>query len=371
MDTNFTIVGAGVIGLALAAELSKSNDAIFVLEKNLKPGQETSSRNSEVIHSGIYYPHNSLKAKLCVEGKNLLYDYCDVNHIDYNKCGKLIVSNTTREDVLLEDILRRAATNGVPDGRIIEKEEISILEPHILAQKALYFPTTGIIDSHGLIKQLEADAANRGVEMVYGSEVNAIEQIDGGYQVTVSEQDGPGFSFSTRYLINCAGLHAEEVARIAGINKKEYSIFYWKGEYFNLANGKHKLISRLVYPVPDKNTEGLGIHTTVDLSGRIKLGPNALYIEDKSLDYSLDKSHAKEFHLSALKYLPFIEENDLVPDQVGIRPKLQKPGDDIRDFEIREESDFGFPGFINLIGIESPGLTACISIAKYVVALIK
>ena len=370
MDTSFTIVGAGVIGLAVAAELSKNNEAIFVLEKNLKLGQETSSRNSEVIHSGIYYPLNSLKARLCVEGKKLLYNYCDSNHIAYNKCGKLIVSNSTREDVLLENILGRAAANGVTDGRIIDKDEISQLEPHILAQKALYFPTTGIIDSHGLIKQLEADAANRGAEMVYGSEVKAIEQINGGYQVTVSEQDGPGFSFSTKYLINCAGLHAEDIARIAGISKEDYSVYYWKGEYFSLANGKHKLISRLVYPVPDKNTEGLGIHTTVDLTGRVKLGPNAIYMENNPLDYSLDKSHAKEFYLSALKYLPFLEENDLVPDQVGIRPKLQKPGDEIRDFEIREESDSGFPGFINLIGIESPGLTACLSIAKYVRELI-
>lgn len=366
MDTNITIIGAGVIGLAIAAELSKNNEGVFVLEKNLKPGQETSSRNSEVIHSGIYYPKGSLKANLCVEGKRILYDYCNHNHIDYNKCGKLIVSNSDDEGLILQDILDRAKMNGAEDGRIIEKDAINELEPYIRAERALYFPSTGIIDTHGLIKQLEADAANRGVEMVYGSEVTNIQKIENGYQITVSEQDGAGFSFSTEYLINCAGLYAENISKMAGIKNPAYSVYYWKGEYFSLANGKHKLISRLVYPVPNKNTEGLGIHTTIDLTGRVKLGPNAVFMENNELDYSLNKSHSKEFYQSAKKYLPFLDEDDLVPDQVGIRPKLQKPGDDIRDFVINEESDSGFPRFINLIGIESPGLTACLSIAKYV-----
>jgi L-2-hydroxyglutarate oxidase LhgO len=366
MDTNITIIGAGVIGLAIAAELSKNNEAVFVLEKKLKPGQETSSRNSEVIHSGIYYPKGSLKAKLCVEGKKILYDYCDLNHIDYSKCGKLIVSNSPNEGLVLQDILDRAKVNGAEDGRIIEKDEILELEPHIDAERALYFPTTGIIDTHGLIKQLEADASNQGVEMVYGSEVTQIQKIENGYQVTVSEQHGAGFSFSTKYLINCAGLYAENISKMAGILNPSYAVYFWKGEYFSLANGKHKLVSRLVYPVPNKNTEGLGIHTTIDLTGRVKLGPNAVFMESNELDYSLDKKHSREFYLSAKKYLPFLEEDDLVPDQVGIRPKLQKPGDAIRDFVISEESNLGFAGFTNLIGIESPGLTACLSIAKYV-----
>lgn len=370
MDTNISIIGAGVIGLAVAAELSKCNDAVFVLEKNLKPGQETSSRNSEVIHSGIYYPHGSLKAGLCVEGKKLLYDYCDLNQIVYSKCGKLIVSNSPEEVTILKDILSRARANGALDGKIIEKDEVMQLEPHIRAESALYFPTTGIIDTHGLIKQLEADAVNAGVEIVYESEVTNIQKIDGGYELTVSEQAGSVFNFTTKYLINCAGLDAEKIAIKAGISKKEYSVFYWKGEYFSLANGKHKLISRLIYPVPNKNTEGLGIHTTVDLSGRVKLGPNTVFLENNSLDYSINHSHIRDFYLSARKYLPFLEEEDLVPDQVGIRPKLQKPGDEIRDFVIKEESDSGFPGFINLIGIESPGLTACLSIARYVSDLV-
>ncbi len=368
-DTKISIIGAGVVGLAIASRISEMTDSIFVLEKNLKFGQETSSRNSEVVHSGIYYPKGSLKAILCVEGKELLYNYCEQKDIAYNKCGKLIISNSEQEDKVLENILQGAQKNGVKDGKTIKEEEILSLEPHIRAKSALFFPSSGVIDTHGLMKQLETDAINQGAEIVYGAEVTGIRKIDGGYEITVSEQDGPGFSFTTEILINASGLNADMIPKMVGIKNNEYQQYFWKGEYFSLVNGKHKLVSRLVYPVPFKNTVGLGIHTTIDLSGRVKLGPNAIYIKNNLIDYSIKHEHKNEFYESVKNYLPFLEPDDLVPDQVGIRPKLQKPGDPVRDFIIKEESQAGFPGFINLIGIESPGLTACLSIANHVANL--
>ncbi len=368
-DTKISIIGAGVVGLAIASRISEMTDSIFVLEKNLKFGQETSSRNSEVVHSGIYYPKGSLKAILCVEGKELLYNYCEQKDIAYNKCGKLIISNSEQEDKVLENILQGAQKNGVKDGKTIKEEEILSLEPHIRAKSALFFPLSGVIDTHGLMKQLETDAINQGAEIVYGAEVTGIRKIDGGYEITVSEQDGPGFSFTTEILINASGLNADMIPKMVGIKNNEYQQYFWKGEYFSLVNGKHKLVSRLVYPVPFKNTVGLGIHTTIDLSGRVKLGPNAIYLSNKLTDYAINPEHKRDFYESAKTYLPFLEPDDLVSDQVGIRPKLQKPGDPVRDFIIKEESQAGFPGFINLIGIESPGLTACLSIANHVANL--
>lgn len=370
MDVNITIIGAGVIGLAIAREISKNSTNIFLIEKNLKFGQESSSRNSEVVHSGIHYPYGSLKTRLCIQGKEMLYNYCDVNGISYRKCGKLIVSSSVAGQNTLIQILQRAQKNGVNDGRIIDKDEIHDIEPDIIADTAVYFPSSGIIDSHSLMKQFETDAINNESQLVYGSEVVSLKKLSNGYEVTLKEQGGSVYSFTSAKVINSAGLYADKIASMLELNIPENEIFYWKGEYFSLSNGKHKFVSGLIYPAPESNMVGLGIHTTVDLGGRVRLGPNALFMTDKKIDYSIDPEHAKDFFLSVKKYLPFLELNDLVPDMVGIRPKLQKPGDPIRDFMIREETNAGYPGFINLIGIESPGLTACMSIAKYVNQLI-
>ena len=370
MDVNVTIIGAGIVGLAVAREISNSSKDIFLIEKNLKFGQESSSRNSEVIHSGIHYPIGSLKTRLCIQGKEMLYDYCEQNDISYLKCGKLIVSSSVTDKDTLIHILQWAKKNGVTDGRIINQDEILDLEPNIIADTAVYFPSSGILDSHSLMKQFETDAINNETQVVYGSEVVSLKKLKEGYEVTLKEQDGSVYSFTTEKVINSAGLCADKISSMLGLAKPENQIFYWKGEYFSLSNGKHKFVSGLIYPVPESNMVGLGIHTTVDLGGRVRLGPNSLFMKNKEIDYSIDPEHAKDFHDSLKKYLPFMEPEDLVPDQVGIRPTLQKPGDPTRDFIIQEESEAGFPGFINLIGIESPGLTACMSIAEYVNQLI-
>ena len=373
-DINIAIIGSGVIGLAIAAELSKNNHGIYVIEKFNKFGQETSSRNSEVIHSGIYYPTGTLKAKLCVQGREMLYDYCEKKEVQYNKCGKLIVATDENEEKQLNGILKQSQQNGVTDGEMITRERVKELEPHINAQSALYFPSTGIIDSHGLMKQLETDAILNGVEFAYNSEVVGIKKESDYYKVEVKDEvegEKSIYSFTSNIVINASGLHSDEIAAMVGLSFPEYKLHYWKGEYFGVGNGKHKLVNHLIYPVPNMNITGLGVHGTLDLNGALKLGPNTIYLANREKDYSIDINHKKEFHQSASTFMPFLNETDLHPDQSGIRPKLQKPGDSARDFIITEETDNGYSGFINLIGIESPGLTASLAIANMVSNLYK
>jgi L-2-hydroxyglutarate oxidase LhgO len=370
-DFEITVVGAGVVGLAIAARLSGLYESIVVLEKHNRFGQETSSRNSEVIHSGIYYPVGSLKALLCVRGRELLYEYCRQHEVRYNRCGKLVVATDAGEEQQLDEIVGKARANGVNDGRIIHRDEIREMEPHINARRAIHFPSSGIVDSHGLMKSLETAAINGGVTFAYGNELTGIRGIEGGYELETATAGGENFAFTSRVVINAAGLQSVRVSEMAGISNPAYRMYYWKGEYFRIGNGKNRLVKRLIYPVPEKNITGLGVHVTLDLDGGAKLGPNAIYLEDGVIDYSVDAGRGPAFHAAAARFLPFLEEGDLHPDQAGVRPKLQKPGDAFRDFVISEESGCGCRGFINLIGIESPGLTACLAIAGYVEGMIK
>jgi len=369
LDTHIVIIGAGVVGLAIARELSASHEGVYVAERHHKFGQETSSRNSEVIHSGIYYPPGSLKARLCIEGRHLLYDYCRKHEVLHQQCGKYMVATNEQEAHQLSDILQRARTNGVESGTFVEAETLRQEEPHINAVKALYFNTSGIVDSHGLMKQLETDAVVRGTMMAYGSQIHNIRKIDGGYELEIFDEGGL-FQFTAQKVINAAGLGAWEVARMVGLNDPAYQQHFWKGQYWAIGNGKHKMVNHLIYPVPQTKLTGLGIHATIDLNGGLKIGPDAVYLENGKLDYGVDPASKSAFYHSARKFLPFLQWDDLHPDQAGIRPKLQKPGDPVKDFIIREESRKGLPGFINLVGIESPGLTASLAIGKYVAHLL-
>ena len=371
-DVNITIIGSGVVGLAIASHLSLNNDNIFVIERHRNFGQETSSRNSEVIHSGKYYPSGTLKAKLCVEGREMLYELCERENIAYKKCGKLIVATNELEIEQLHKIMQQAKANNVNDLSLLEKDQIFEMEPNVSAIKAIYSPSTGIIDSHGLMKYFEGNAIKNGVDFSYLSNVNSIskDKNNAGYVIQVNDTKGENFSFSSGIVINSAGLESDKIARMVGIIEPDYKIYFCKGEYFSINPPKNRLVSRLIYPVPFKKLTGLGVHATIDLGGGLKLGPNTIYLDENIYDYKVDDSHLNEFYNSAKKYFPFLEKSDLSPDQAGIRAKLQAPGKALKDFVIREESDKGFPGFINLIGIESPGLTSAMAIAKYVSTLI-
>lgn len=363
--TDITIIGAGLVGLAIAAELARKDKDIVLVEKHPTFGQETSSRNSEVIHAGLYYPQSSLKAKLCVEGKNLLYELCEKEDIPYKRLGKLIVACDDTELVELERLLKQGSENGVYDLKLLAKDEIRKMEPHIQAVSAIHSPSTGIIDTHQLMKYLESFAKEKGAIFAYGCEVVGIEKKQGSYQVDIRDADGEKTDLSTRVLINSAGLNSDIIAQMAGLERPEYKLVYSKGEYFRLQTEKSRLISRLIYPVPDKTHGSLGIHATPDLSGSIRLGPDAEFIERK-LDYSLDEAKKEHFCDSVKKFLPFVESSHLSSDTAGIRPKLTGAEGEFRDFIIQDEEIDGFPNFINLIGIESPGLTCALAIARYI-----
>ena len=361
---NILIIGAGVIGLAIAEALSEDFKDVVVVEKEETFGRHTSSRNSEVIHSGIYYPQNSLKSELCVRGVELIYDFCENKGIPYQKCGKLIVATNENEIPELYKIKENGEKNNVKNLEIIEKSECEKLEPQIKALKALKVPCTGILDTHKLMKKLESEAEKKEAFIVYDMEVISIEKKDNCYVVNFSNEE----IFETNIIINSAGLFSDKIARMVGIdiNAENLKTYWCKGEYYKTT--KVKNINHLIYPLPDPRGIFLGIHLTLNLNGEVRFGPNAYYI--KELNYSMDETYKNEFSKAVNKYIQ-IDEEFLSPDDCGIRAKLQGPNDDFRDFYIKEESEKGFPNFINLMGIESPGLTCCLSIAEYVKNIIK
>jgi L-2-hydroxyglutarate oxidase LhgO len=362
-EIDVAIIGAGVIGLATAGEIAQGKKEVFVFEKNSTFGLETSSRHSEVIHAGIYYPEDSLKAKLCLEGKNLLYELCDRHNIAYRKSGKIIVAASKNETTQLEKLYEQGRRNGVSDLVLLSRTELKKLEPNVEARAGLLSPSSGILDSYNLLKCLYSQARGRGAEFVFGTEVTGIEKAGARYKVQIRDRDGVS-AFVAHVVVNCAGLNSDKVAQLAGIDiaKAGYKLHYCKGEYFSL-NSKYKnLVSRLIYPTPEQ--AGHGIHVTPGLDGRVRLGPNAHYIE--AIDYAVDETHKQTFYSSVKRFFPFVKFEDLAPESAGIRPKLQGPGEAFRDFVIAHEKRAGFPGLINLVGIESPGLTACLAIARYV-----
>ena len=367
------IIGAGVVGLAIAREISMRNPAltVAVLERNSRFGQETSSRNSEVIHAGMYYPANSLKARLCVEGNRLLYDYCRSHGVAHEQTGKLIVARDDAEAAALETIFEQGAKNRVPGLSMLNAGEVRSLEPDVEACTALFSETTGVVDSHGLMAGLESSAAGSGAVFAYGHCVESIKPCANGYVIGYhTERDHAAGQCLAGCVINCAGLGCEQVASGMGIDTHDagYALHLCKGEYFRLAPKKARRIQHLIYPPPFDDMRGLGIHVVRRLDGSVSLGPNAEYVDH--IDYEVDPAHAENFFESARRYLPCIMLQDLQPDMAGIRPKLQAPGGPLRDFVIAHEAKRGLPGMINLIGIESPGLTACLSIARMVAGML-
>jgi L-2-hydroxyglutarate oxidase LhgO len=367
-EIDVAIIGAGVIGLATAGEIAQRKKEVFVFEKNHSFGLETSSRNSEVIHAGIYYPEDSLKTRLCVEGKSLLYELCDRHDIAYKKLGKVIVAASENETAQLEKLYEQGRKNGVEDLMLLSQTELKKLEPNIEARAGLLSPSSGILDSHTLLKFLYSQAREKGAEFAFDTEVVGIEKRGAKYRIEIRDREGIS-AFISRTVINAAGLNSDRIAQLAGIDiaNAGYRLHYCKGEYFSLSSKYKNVVKRLIYPTPEP--DGYGIHVTVGLDGRVRLGPNARYVEE--VDYRVDETQKEAFYNSIQRFLPNIKFEDLEPEFAGIRPKLQRSGEAFQDFVIAHEEKTGFPGLINLIGIESPGLTASLAIARYVGKMVK
>ncbi|SFC88698.1 NAD(P)/FAD-dependent oxidoreductase [Pseudoalteromonas denitrificans] len=357
------IVGSGVVGLAIAAQMSKTQKQVFIIDKNNSFGEETSSRNSEVIHAGIYYPEHSLKAKFCNEGKKSLYQYCQKRHIPFNNIGKLIVAQNCHESHQLEKIKHHALQNEVNDLTLITQAQLQKIEPQLKASSALLSPSTGIIDSHAFMQSLLAETEHNGGQFIGKTKFIEAEPIGKGFIVTLNCQ-GDFFQIKCRYLINSAGLHSTEVANnILGLKNDHIPKLHWcRGHYFSYSG--HSPFSHLIYPIPEKNTVGLGIHATLDIAGQLKFGPDTQYINE--LDYQFPLALKSNFYQAILRYFPNIQRQKLHPAYSGIRPKLQGPDDTFKDFEIQTDKKHNVKGLINLFGIESPGLTASLAIGQYV-----
>jgi len=361
-ETEAVVIGAGAVGLAVARALQIAGHDTIILEKNDHIGMETSARNSEVIHAGIYYPQGSLKARLCVRGKALLYDFCAAHGVPYKRLGKLIVGQTGQE-AQIRAIAKAAADNGVDDLQPLSGREIGRLEPAVTATEGLFSPSTGIIDSHQYMLALLGD-----LTLVKGSDVTAIQRDGEGWSLQL-ESDGEDMVLNTRLLVNAAGLWAQNVAkRIEGLNDIP-ELRLAKGSYAGLS--VKSPFTHLVYPVPEPG--GLGVHVTLDMGGRARFGPNVEWLassDPAEIDYTVSPGIAAQFTPVIARYWPGVREEMLTPDYSGVRPKLSGPGQANADFRIDGPGHHGLPGLVNLFGIESPGLTASLAIAEHVVDLL-
>ena len=351
------VIGAGVVGLAVARALAQNGRDVLVLEQNSSFGEGTSSRNSEVIHAGIYYPPGSLKARLCVRGKALLYTYLEQRGIAHRQCGKLIVASNDKHTEMLRAYAARAQQNGVDDLEWLSAGEIRAIEPSVQAVAGLHSPSTGILDTHALMSALLGDLEAAGGQAVFRHPVEAVSRDTRGLQVRCGS-----LTLSPALLVNCAGLSAPLLAR--GVSAGDMPDgFLAKGHYYTLRGASP--FSRLIYPVAEAG--GLGIHVTLDLQGRVRFGPDVRWVD--SVDYAFDDTRRGAFIDAIRRYYPDLDTSRLDPGYTGIRPKIVRPGEPDADFHIAGPADHGVAGLINLLGIESPGITASLAIAEYVCAL--
>jgi L-2-hydroxyglutarate oxidase LhgO len=351
------VIGAGVVGLACAKRLAEAGREVIVLEKERLIGSETSSRSSEVIHAGIYYAKGSLKARLCIEGKRFLYGYCAEKGVGHARCGKLIVATGESQNETLLRIRANAADLGMPDLEWWPAERAMALEPALFCTGALWSPTTGIVDSHGLMVAYQGDAEAAGAMVAFESPVTGARVAAEGIVIEVG---GPApMDLTARVVVNSAGLHAPDLARrIVGLDPAVVARgWYCKGSYYTLAG--RSPFGRLIYPVPE--AAGLGVHVTIDLGGQCRFGPDTEWVD--TLDYDVDPRRAEVFYDAVRRYWPGLADGTLEPGYSGIRPKIVPKGAPAADFVIQGPREHGVPGLVNLLGIESPGLTASWPIA--------
>lgn len=353
------VVGAGVVGLALARTLAQAGRDVLVLEACDAFGTQTSARNSEVIHAGIYYPAGSLKAQLCVRGKQLLYDYCGERGLPHQRCGKFIVATREEQVAQLLAIQAKAAANGVTDLVLLDRAKAVAAEPQLHCVAALHSPSTGIVDSHALMLSLLGDLERAGGVLALNSPL-AVARIAQGAIDLVAED---GTQLRTNTVVNAAGLQAPALAaRCEGLAPQYVpQAHFAKGNYFTLAG--RSPFSRLIYPVPE--AAGLGVHLTIDLGGQARFGPDVQWVDDPQ-DLAVDPARGDAFYAEVRKYWPALPDGALLPAYAGMRPKIHGPDDPTADFVIQGPTAHGVPGLVNLFGIESPGLTSALAIAEYV-----
>lgn len=356
------IIGAGVVGLAVARELAAQGREVLVLEAESAFGTGISARNSEVIHAGIYYAAGSLKARLCVAGRRKLYAYCEERGLPHRRCGKLIVATSETQRDQLGRIAAAAATNGVDDLRPISRDEARALEPALECTAALLSPSTGIIDSHALMLSLLGDAERDGAVLAVNSPVRGGTIVDDGIVLEVGSEANDVMPLHATTVVNCAGLGAQGFARqLRGLPAESVPpLSYAKGNYYSLSG--RAPFTRLVYPVPE--AAGLGVHLTLDLGGQARFGPDVEWID--AIDYSVDPRRADAFYAEVRRYWPQLPDGALLPAYAGIRPKPHAPRDAARDFLVSGPADHGCPGLVCLYGIESPGLTSSLALAELV-----
>lgn len=369
------VIGAGVVGLACARTLAQRGIETVVLERHDAFGTETSARNSEVIHAGLYYPAGSLKAELCVAGKRLLYDFCAAHGVAHRRCGKLIVATSEAQAAQLDALRRQGETNGVDDLRLLTAAEARALEPELACHAALLSPSTGIVDSHGLMLALLGDAERAGAALALCSPLlrGSVEAGSAGGKDGIVLETGGAEPLRLRagLVINAAGLSAPRIAgALAGFPAAHLPrAYYAKGNYYALTG--RAPFSRLVYPLPEPG--GLGVHLTLDLGGQARFGPDVEWPADPGVepDYRVDPARADGFYAEVRRYWPGLRDGALAPAYAGIRPKIAGPGEAAADFVLQGPAEHGVPGLINLFGIESPGLTASLAIAERVAALLE
>jgi len=365
------VIGAGVIGLAVARALAIQGREVWLIEQESQVGMQTSSRNSEVIHAGIYYPQGSLKAKLCVQGRGLLYDYCEANKVPFKRCGKLVVAKDISQITDLKRIEQHALANGVNDLRFLNKAEVKNIEPDLDVAAALLSPSTGILDSHAYMQQLLVDYQNASGQLVLNTALSAIRVCQDGVMFDLL---GQGAQLTAKYCVNAAGLNAANVFKgIEGFPQACLPLAsYAKGSYFSYCASTP--FSHLVYPIPQPG--GLGIHLTLDMAGAAKFGPDVEWVEGflpgksasylEAFDYAVDPEKSADFAKAVGEYWPNIDETKLVPAYAGLRPKISTQHEPSGDFIIQGSNVHGVNGLVNLFGIESPGLTASLAIADQV-----
>lgn len=357
-DFQFCIIGGGAVGLAIATQLSQQG-SVILLERHTLLGSETSSRNSEVIHAGLYYPPGSLKERLCLRGKHLLYQYCQEHQIPHRALGKLIVAQRCN-DPALAALEQKAKQLNIPIERL-NRQQLRQREPNVQGAEALFSPTTGIIDSHAYMQALEHQAQRQGALIMCRSEFISAAHRDGLWQVTINSDDGI-FSFDCNRMINCAGLAAQQVALNMGHPAKATPALHpCRGHYFSYHD--HCPFNHLIYPLPEANLAGLGIHATIDLNNQLRFGPDTQYLSGDNLSYNVDAALKEKFTYAIRQYFPALDENRLHADYAGIRPKLHRQQEPAADFQITVTEG---ATAVHLFGIESPGLTASLSIAEYV-----